>query len=117
MGDTLTSCGPRRSYGQARRLLSASVRRGGSARVPRSTSPEHGNWWVNYEYRVDDAQQPMGRPAPLAQWRLHRERENAQLLPIDTDVRNARKSLNAVAATLGRAQRPAEWPLRKELMV
>jgi hypothetical protein len=78
---------------------------------------EHGNWWVNYEYRVDGAQQPMGRPAPFGQWQLRRESDDAQLLPIDTDVRNARNRLNAVAVTLGGGQRPAEWPLRKELTV
>jgi hypothetical protein len=77
----------------------------------------HGNWWVEYEYRVDGAQQPIGRPAPFAEWRLSRERADAQLLPVDTDVRNARDRLNAVAGTLGGMQRPAEWPLRKQITV
>jgi hypothetical protein len=91
--------------------------RTGSTRTRTWAGWEHGNWWVEYEYRVDGAQQPIGRPAPFSDWRLSREEEDAKLLPVDTDVRNARDRLNAVAGTLGGPQQPAEWPLRKQLTV
>ncbi len=77
----------------------------------------HGDWWLQYEYRVDDAMEPGQRMNPFSQWRLSREKEDAELLPIDTDVRHARDRLNALRDTLGTQHHPSSWPLNKQLQV
>jgi hypothetical protein len=77
----------------------------------------HGDWWLQYEYRVDGAMEPGQRVNPFSQWRLSRDKEDAQLLPIDTDVRHARDRLNALRATLGTQHHPSSWPLNKQLQV
>ena len=75
---------------------------------------KHGDWWLEYQYRVDGAQEPMGPPKPFGDWKLSREKADATLLPIDTDVRNARDRLNALKGKLGGTHKPADWPLRKD---
>jgi hypothetical protein len=78
---------------------------------------QHGGWWVEYAYRVDDALDPMLRAEPFSGWRLSREEPNAHLYPLDTEPRNARARLNALRQELGGQHQPATWPLEKRLRV
>jgi hypothetical protein len=78
---------------------------------------KRGDWWLVYEYRVDNAILSWNRIGPFSEWKLKREKGDATLLPIDTAVRQARDRLNALQSTLGGPHRPREWPIRKMLKV
>ncbi len=77
----------------------------------------HGDWWLQYAYRVDNAMDPARRVSPFSGWRLSREEADAKLLPIDTEVRHARDRLNALRNTLGTKHHPSRWPLNKRVEV
>jgi hypothetical protein len=91
--------------------------RAGSSPSTDTLGWKHGNWWVEYEYRVDNAVLSWHDVAPFDQWRLKRESEDAMLLPIDTDVRKTRDRLNEIQPTLGGRHQVANWPLRKTVRV
>ncbi len=76
---------------------------------------KHGDWWIEYRYRVEGALDPMHRAAPFDQWRLESAPEAATLYPIDPAVRNARDRLNELQRSLGGPHRVRDWPLRKLL--
>jgi hypothetical protein len=74
-----------------------------------------GDWWLEYQYRVDGAMGGYGKAAPMDEWRLSRESEDATLYPIDPAVRNARDRLNELQASLGGPHRVRDWPVRKRV--
>jgi len=76
---------------------------------------EHGNWWIEYNYHVHDAFPGLRRVAPVSGWKISDD-GRVMLLPIDTDIRNARNHLNRLHKTLG-PMRVRDWPLRKVIHV
>jgi len=77
---------------------------------------QHGDWWIEYEYRADGAMAPPREVYPISQWRLSQEHgSTAKLFPIDPAVHKSRDRLNEIQKSRGGGHRVRDWPLRKTL--